>query len=300
MIPIVILVALAGMGCVEVLDIQKTDRVGRKIENRYLIADLSSRMLDGAKEDGGALRGLTYKPLGVTLLRTQHAVRMHWAPNLRRPDAPLFKGLGAWEPVQEFREEQKDGVYIHHREGHLQDFPEVKMETEYRFYPGVPYFLFWSRMTVEKQLQVVAVRNNEMTMDHFFTHVAWPDRNGKLRVATFDESAAILAKEPVAADAPWMAFLNLEKGYGYGYVTLDYKTTKSVDSRMNVSSATNNGGKLWSRIVITGKQTQLDPGDRFEERSAYVLFHSSRDEPVQEFLAWRKKIQRKFRYTRTR
>ena len=80
-------------------------------------------------------------------------------------------------------------------------------------------------MTVEKPLVVTLLRNNEMTMDQFFTHLAWPGRDGRLHMTTFDDRKPLLQKEPIAADAPWLAFLNLEKGYGYGFVMLDYKAT---------------------------------------------------------------------------
>jgi hypothetical protein len=81
--------------------------------------------------------------------------------------------------VQQFREEQKSDLYVHWRDGYLADYPEVKVEAEYRFFPKDPYFLVWSRMTVEKPLTVTLLRNNEMTMDQFFTHVAWPARAGR-------------------------------------------------------------------------------------------------------------------------
>src|SRR4051812_12606738 len=74
MIRSLLILALFSTAGAETLHIQKTDRIGRKIENKYFVADLSSRDLDGNKEDGGALRALTYKAAGVTLLRTQHAV----------------------------------------------------------------------------------------------------------------------------------------------------------------------------------------------------------------------------------
>ncbi len=112
---------------------------------------------------------------------------MHWAPNLQRVGASGYKGIGTWDPVHEFREEHQGETYIHRREGYLAEYPEVKIEAEYRFMAGMPYFLFWSRMTVEKPLTVTLLRNNEMTMDQFFTHLAWPTRDGHQQVTTFDE-----------------------------------------------------------------------------------------------------------------
>jgi hypothetical protein len=271
--------------------IEKTDRVGRKIENEHFIADLSHRTIQGVEEDSGTLRGLTYKKFGVTLLRTRN--RMHWAPNLQREGAQGYRGIGTWHPVQEFREEMQGDTYIHHRAGYLAEYPEVKIEAEYRFFAGAPYFLFWSRLTVEKPLVVTLLRNNEMTMDQFFTHLAWPGRDGRQRLATFDERKPLLEKEPIAADAPWLAFLNLDKGYGYGFVMLDYKATRTANPDIGISDGAENG-KYWSRHIIVRQPTQIEPGDRFEERAAYVLFSCAKDEPLREFFRWRKQIQSKF------
>src|SRR6266702_4512611 len=115
------------------LKIEKPDRVGRVIENQYFIADLSHRTIRGVEEDSGTLRALSYK------------------------------GIGTWHPVQTFQESHEGDVYVHRREGYLADYPEVKIEAEYRFLPDMPFFLFWSRMTVEKPLTVTLLRNNEMT-----------------------------------------------------------------------------------------------------------------------------------------
>jgi hypothetical protein len=271
--------------------IEKTDRVGRKIENEHFIADLSRRTIQGVEEDSGTLRGLTYKKFGVTLLRTRN--RMHWAPNLQRVGAQGYRGIGTWHPVQEFREEQQGETYIHRRAGYLAEYPEVKIEAEYRFFAGAPYFLFWSRLTVEKPLVVTLLRNNEMTMDQFFTHLAWPGRDRRQRITTFDERKPLLEKEPIAADAPWLAFLNLDKGYGYGFVMLDYKATRSANPDIGISDGADNG-KYWSRHIIVRQPTQIEPGDRFEERTAYVLFSITKGDPLREFFQLQKQIESKF------
>lgn len=269
------------------LRIEKTDRVGRKVENEFYLADLSHRTIQGNDEDSGTIRALTFKPFGVTLLRTTN--RMHWAPNLQREGARGYKGIGTWHPVQAFREESKGDTYVHYREGHLADYPEVKIEAEYRFLDGVPYFLFWSRMTVEKPLTTVLLRNNEMTMDPFFTHVAWPTSDGRRHLSTFDARTPLIEKDPIAVDAPWVAFVNLDKGYGYGFVKLDYSATRTRNAATAISDGAGNG-KYWSRVIISRDPTPLEPGDKFEERSAYVLFRCSKEKPLDEFFEWEKKI----------
>ncbi len=290
---------IAALACLplagaDALKIEKTDRVGRKVENEYFIADLSSRMYRGRQEDSGTIRALTYKAFGVTLLRTEN--RMHWAPNLSRGGSGGsggYSGLGTWHPVQEVREEEKRGEYVHRREGYFQDYPEIRVEAEYRFLAGVPYFLFRSRMTVEKPLTVRLLRDNEMTMDEFFTHVAWPGRDGNPIVTTFDDRYAIIEKEPIPAEVPWLVFLNLNKGYGYGFVSLESKASKRVNEGVGISDGARNG-KYWSRRWISRTNTPLTPGDQFEERNAYVVFRCSKEKPLDDFFKWQQHIRTRF------
>src|ERR1051325_7086218 len=96
------------------LRVEKTDPVGRKIENDFFIADLSHRTVRGRDEDSGTLRALTFKAFGVTLVRDPVNGRMHKGISIQRAGAPDYKDIGTWAPVQTFREERKGGMYIHH------------------------------------------------------------------------------------------------------------------------------------------------------------------------------------------
>ena len=189
------------------------------------------------------------------------------------------------------------------------------MEVEYRIPADAQYFTVLSRMIVEKPIRVVLVRNNEMTMNLFFTHVAWPGRDGRPRVVTFEERRLALERNPIPADTPWFAFLNLDKGYGYGFVTLEYRATKSVNPGISISDGTLSraelaeeqakaaaagktdsgrviNGRYWSRHIISGQEVDLAPGDEFLERTAYVLFRCSTEKPVSELLDLEKRIRR--------
>ena len=89
----------------------------------------------------------------MTLFRDPSNGRMHKGPSFQRAGARSYKDIGEWTPVQSFREEQKGGMYVHHREGYFADYPEVKIEVEYRFFADAPYFIVADSMTVEKPMQ---------------------------------------------------------------------------------------------------------------------------------------------------
>ncbi|MFN7925693.1 MAG: hypothetical protein U0Q16_36675 [Bryobacteraceae bacterium] len=266
----------------EPLDLRPTDRVGFTVENGIFLADLSKRIVNGQEEDSGTLRALTFKPLNVTLRRTQN--RMHWAPSFQRIGARGYTSIAMWHPVQQHARREVDGAIIATREGYHALYPEIRLSAEYKFFPHVPYFLFQASMTVEKPIQMFWLRGQEMTMDEFFTHVAWPGRDGKPRIATFDERKAILEREPIPVDAPWVAFLNEPMGYGFGAVSLAFRGSTLANAGVHINDGANNG-KYWDRYLIGQKETALTPGDRYEEKTAYVLFRR-----LEEFLDQEKKL----------
>ena len=284
-----LIVLLAFAAASAELRVERTDAVGRRIENPFYIAELAP--------NSGTVRALTFKNFGVTFFRDPANGQMHKGPSIQRAGAPTYKDIGNWIPVQSFREAQKEGIYIHHREGYFADYPEVKIEVEYRFPAGAPYFIVADSMTVEKPLKAILVRNNEMTMNLFFTHLVWPNHDGAVRITTFDERKPILEKEAIPADVPWLAFINFDKGYGYGFVALQSEGSKTANADTTISDGVRGGttiltGRYWSRHLISGKEVDLVPGDKFRELTAYVLFKSSKDRPVTELLDWAKKIRK--------
>ncbi|MEZ5399598.1 MAG: hypothetical protein R2729_07995 [Bryobacteraceae bacterium] len=271
----------------DTIDIRPTDPVGFTVENSVYLADLSKRLVGDKPEDSGTLRALTYKRAGVTLKRTQN--RMHWAPSFQRAGARGYTSIAMWDPVQEHSRDEVDGMVRFRRAGWHPLYPELALEAEYRFFPHVPYFLFSATVKVVKPIEMYWLRGQEMTMDALFTHAAWPGADGKAVVAAFDERAEAVARNPLAVDMPWIVFLNRERGYAFGAVTLGYEATTVANAKMSINDGANNG-KYWDRYYVGQTATTLRPGDRYHERTAYVL---ARD--LDEFLAWEKKLRNPLR-----
>jgi len=265
----------------------QTSEVGFVFDNPYYTADLSKRTVNGKVEDSGTLRGLVYKQFGVKLERTQN--RMHWAPSFQRAGARGYSSIATWTPVQKHqRRDLKDEV-IFTREGRHADYPEINLEAEYRFPKNAPYFWFRSTMSIVKPIDMYWLRNQEMTMDDQFTHVAWPGKDGNPVIVDFEARKPLLEKDPLPVDLPWVAFLHREKGYGFGAVVLHYKATKTASPKTSINDGANNG-KYWDRRIIDQTATNLAAGDRFEEQNAFVLFRVKKDAPVAEFLEWERKL----------
>jgi hypothetical protein len=142
---------------------------------------------------------------------------------------------------------------------------------------------------IRQPIDLFWMRGQEMTMDDLFTHVAWPQPGGDPRIVDFESRKPILEKDPLPVDLRWIAFVNLEKGYGYGAVVLDYKATTAANARTMVNDGARNG-RYWDRYIVGRVDTRLKPGDRYEERTAYVLFRVAKHRPLAEFLDWERRL----------
>jgi hypothetical protein len=270
---------------------EQTDRVGFRLDTGALTADHSSQVYNGKAEDSGSLRILGFPAAGVVLQRITN--RMHWAPSFQRAGARGYTSIATWDPVQSHMVRQMPGVVIATREGRHQLYPEIGLWSEYRYFAGAPYFLFHAVTTIKQEIEMFWLRGQEMTMENYFTHAAWPEAapepGSVARIVRFEERKPLLEKLPLPAGTPWIAFVNPERGFGFGAVVLEYKATTTA----NAMTAINDGardGKYWDRHLIGRVNTRLKPGDRYEERTAYVLFRASPGAPLAEFLAWEKKL----------
>ncbi len=279
--------ALSEVRPTDPLALRYTGPTGFTIENAILKADHAERVFDDHIEDSGTLKGLTYKPFDLTLLRTQN--RMHWAPSFQREGERGYSSMATWSPVQRTERTLGSGWFVHTREGKHSLYPEIELWAEYRYFAHVPYFLFHAVTSIVEPIQMYWLRGQEMTMDAFFTHVVFPDKEGRPGMYDFEARKPVLEKSPLPADVPWVAFVNLDKGYGLGAVTLGYGATTIAGAHTSINDGANDG-KYWDRRLVDQKATPLKPGDRYEERSAYVLFRATREAPVGELLEWERRL----------
>ncbi|MEZ5365913.1 MAG: hypothetical protein R2748_27170 [Bryobacterales bacterium] len=279
--------ALSELRPSDPLRVEYTGPSGFILDNAVLRADHSARIFGDRIEDSGTLKALTYKPFDLTLLRTQN--RMHWAPSFQREGEKGYTSIATWPRPQRTQRELGPGWFIHTREGRHPLYPEIELFAQYRYFAHVPYFLFRAVTSIVEPIQMYFLRGQEMTMDAFFTHVVFPDKDGKPAIYDFEARKPVLEKSPLAPDVPWVAFVNLDKGYGFGAITLDYAATTTSGAHLSINDGAQNG-KYWDRRLVDQKTTPLKPGDRYEEESAYVLFHASRDQPVAELLEWEKRL----------
>ena len=262
------------------------------VENKFFKASFSTE----SDNRGGQIDGVVLKEFGNQLLKRDH-IPMHWAPNFTKSNAENGFNLEDLPPSSENR--IKSGMYnvIKSRSGNTDSVPEIRTEGTYEFFANMPYFLFESIMTVEKDVELSLLRNDEMTMDSLFTHVMYQRKDGSIsNFQLYDIELDVLEEKPIADDAPWMAFYNADKGYGFGSLRLEYDNT-NLDGNPSPLykpytkvSKGSNAGRYWNRILIGKTDTLVQKGSRYKEKNAYLVFKVDAQNPEKEILEYHQRL----------
>ena len=127
----------------------------------------------------GQIRELLIK-MKFDQLVTNVEDRLHWAPNFKRPELEYYTTIAHWDKPRINKITSGQYQISTLREDLAPSHPEILLTARYRFYAGLPYFRFYSRMEMKDNLWLELLRNDEMAMDSMFTHMAFQRRMGKL------------------------------------------------------------------------------------------------------------------------
>ncbi len=263
-----------------------------QVDNQYYRADLSrSDQSEAKSHSSGQLRELLIKMgYNITLLRSEN--RMHWGPNFQRTDQEYYKTISAWENPKEYN--LYDGPYLirTERQDLAPNHPEILLSATYSFYAGLPYFRFYSSMRMVEDVWIKLLRNDEMTMDTLFTHVAFQRPDGQIEDLAFSTRYKRLKEQPLENNAPWLCFYNKEKGYAYGSIRIKYE----IDNQWGKKSPVYNphtkisdgagGGKYWNRRLIDEYPMYVPKDSRYMEENAYLVFSISQEDKFKEINVW--------------
>ncbi len=254
----------------EQLKIEGTD-LNLKVENEYFIADLTD--VKATSENGlgaGQLAGLILKQFDNQLLERSH-INMHWSPSFQR-EGQDYKTFGHMKEDSVLIEQGPYRLSIF-RSGTVPGFDAIRLNVEYQFFAGLPYFSFTSEIIAEDSLEVILLRNDEMTMDSLFTHVRFPRPSGEIKTVPMYDGFSIesLGKDPIRDDADWLYFYNEHHSYAFGSIRLNYDN-KNLDGRSSAlykehTKITNasNGGRYWNRLLVHDQKTLVPRGSRYFE-----------------------------------
>lgn len=267
-----------------------------KISNQFYRADLTKSDQTEAKSySSGQLRELFVK-MGYNqlLFRTQN--RIHWAPNFSR------KGMEGYDTIARWNNPKTNNIYrgpylvMTERQDRAPQHPEILLSACYKFYAKKPYFRFYSDMEMKKDIWLNLLRNDEMTMDSLFTHVAFQKQNNDIVDLPFNKQDGYLKDRPIANEDPWLCFYNQDKGYAFGSIRIKY----SADNHFGNPSPTfmphtkiSNGaygGKYWNRRLIDEHDTFVPKGSKYIEENAYLVFKIFKDDKFKTIMYWAERL----------
>ncbi len=142
---------------------------------------------------------------------------IHWNPDV------FVQGLAwdhsfDWNPPAAFAERAGSLVYVNSRMGPLPRIPGVRLEVKYTVEAGTPYFISETRLAFEKDLGVIAVRNDEMVVDReLFDSLIYKDKDGGLVRLPLKEKEGLPngLVHCAPADLDWVGLVNTAQGHGF-------------------------------------------------------------------------------------
>jgi len=251
-----------------------------KVENKFFIADFNTTI---AKEKyglyPGQLAGIFIKKGSVLLERTGN--NMHWAPNFQK-EGLEYKTIGHADLKGSKITQSNSYTLELTKHGHVTNYEEIALYGKYNFYSGLPYFEYNSIMNFIQDVELVLLRNDEMTMDSLFTDLIYPDSLGMVKrmplydMVKFDS----LMKSPLADDISWIGFVNESHGYGLVSLRLAY-SNQNIDGKVSPLykphtkiSAGRGNGRYWNRRLIHEHKTLVPMGSQYSERNVYLILDS--------------------------
>lgn len=259
------------------------ENVSVKIENDFLIADFNTNK---SKEEmglyPGQLAGILIKNKDV-LIKRGH-INMHWAPNFQK-EGMDYKTIGHVNSSNAKITQKNSYLFEMIKDGKVDNYEEIDLFGKYSFFEGLPYFLYSSTISFNKDVELMLLRNDEMTMDSLYTHMIYPDSEGNAaemplyNMVKFDS----LTKSPLVDDISWVGFINKKVGYGLVSVRLSYNNENQDGNESPLFephtkiSASSGNGRYWNRRLIHEHNTIVPKGSRYHEKNAYLILDDIND-----------------------
>jgi hypothetical protein len=274
------------------------------VANSFYAADLTRSDDEEPKNHpSGQIRELLIK-MGFNQLLTNAEDRVHWAPNFKRPELEYYTTIAHWQNPKIKRVESGPYLVRTVRQDWAPAHPEILLTAVYKFYANVPYFRFYSSMEMQQDVWLGLLRNDEMTMDSMFTHLAFQRPDGEVVEVEIEKRHELLKVHPIEDDAPWLCFYHRDKGFAFGTIRLKYDNTNEFgESSPTYQPHTQIGQWLnrryWNRRLIHDHLTFVPKGSRYLEENAYLVFRIGDANRFEEIQNWAKVLRNPVRISVT-
>jgi hypothetical protein len=266
------------------------------IENKFYQADLRKNpAMEPQSYMSGQIMQILIK-MRFDQLLTNSENRLHWAPNFKRPELEYYTTIAHWQLPK--INNLSIGPYLIStlRKDLAPDHPEILLTARYRFYAGLPYFRFYSSMEMIDNVWLELLRNDEMTSDSMFTHMAFERPDGEIIDIAFSERHELLKNQPIENESPWLCFYNIDRGFAFGSIRIKYDNTDITGGDSPTYQAHTQigewikGAPYWNRRLIHDQLSFIPKGSCYREDNAYVVFTIKDHDKFQDIRYWAERL----------
>jgi hypothetical protein len=223
---------------------------------------------------------------------------VHWNPDVFIPGIAWDHSFD-WNPPASFEEKAGALLYLSSRKGPMPRIKDVTLEVRYAVDAWRPYFISETLMSAEKDLGVIAVRNDEMVLTkELFDTLMYRDMDGRVVSMPLREmrEAPFGLVHIAAPDVPWVGLVNTKEGYGFFSLRLE-KAVSNLDSSGDFGHksgtyfyAPSDGEYVywvrpllytWGDYATSSLLTFLPKGSFFYEKNAYILVRVKDGTPLE-------------------
>jgi len=223
---------------------------------------------------------------------------VHWNPDVFIPGIAWDHSFD-WNPPASFEEKAGGLLYLSSRKGPMPRIKDVNLEVRYAVDAWHPYFISETLIRVEKDLGVIAVRNDEMVLTKdLFDALMYRDKDGRVISMPLRETpeAPFGLVHIAAPDVPWIGLVNSKEGYGFFSLRLE-AAVSNLDPSGDFGHksgtyfyAPSDGDYVywvrpflytWGDYATNSLLTFLPKGSFFYEKNAYVLVRVKDETPLE-------------------
>jgi len=234
----------------------------------------------------GQINTIEYLQEGVKLYNKAGVI--HWNPDVFIPGIAWDHSFD-WKKSSSFQEKLGAFLYTNSRKGPMPRIQDVFLEVKYTVEKDSAYFISETRLTVEKDLGVIALRNDEMVLfKELFDSLMYRNKRGdliKLPLKEADETPYGLV-HIAPPDLGWVGLLNTKDQYGFFSLRInaaDINLDAPGDFPHNSGTyfyAPSDGDYVywvrpllytWGDFATNNYLTFLPKASSFYEKNAYIL-----------------------------
>jgi hypothetical protein len=181
--------------------------LGKTIRTAKFVLELSPQ--------SGQINTIESLEAGVKLYNKAGVI--HWNPDVFVAGIAWDHSFD-WNPPLAFEEKVGDNYYLNVRKGPMPRIRDVDLEVKYTVEAAAPYFISETRLQFEKDLGVIAVRNDEMVLfKELFDSLVYRDKHQKniKRPLQEEEGFPFGLVHVAPEDLDWVGLINTKVNYGF-------------------------------------------------------------------------------------